>query len=910
MQASRLVLGAFVASCASSAQVSSVPSIPPAPPQPQVAIVQPSPPALRLPTFARPVRYDLDLWLDPHRESMRGRVGIDLAIAEPTRVLWLNATALVVDQATLTTDGSTAPLVAQVIPGGDDFVGFAFDHELAPGKARLSVTYHGAIDSERSRGIYAVREGDDQPYLYTFFETIDARRAFPCFDEPAYKVPWKVSLHVPAEDVAAGNAPTVREVTEEGGKVVELAETKPLPSYLVAFVVGPFDVVDAGTAGHFGTPLRFIAPRGRGGETAYAASVTPKIISLLEDYFGMPYPYGKLDVAVVPRFWGTMEHPGIVALGQPLTLMKHADENVQRKIDYVTIAAHELSHYWFGDYVTTAWWDDAWLNEAMGEWMHPKVTAGVDPAWHYGLESTSLAFRGMRADALTTARRMRQEVASKSDIESAFDNDITYFKGQAVLGMFEGWMTPERYQRAMRSYMSAHAFGSATASDVFSALEAEQPGAGSAIRTFIDQPGVPIIGIETVCQGGRSEVSLTQARYLPSGAHAEAETWKIPVCIRYERKGAAPGRSCTLLEGAHVTLPLDAPSCPAWVVGNADATGYYHVAYTDNALRAVLAHASGISVAERVDALGDAAALVDSGRLSASSALAFVADATKSRERYMVWAGMTLARLAREAAMSDQQAEHAMRFLHAVYGPLATELGLVRRTGDTIDGELLRPDVVWLAAVDGQDAALRTQAHDLAFSWLRDPATVAGKIAERSVPDPEHHGGLETVLAAAARTNDARLFAAILDKAKVEPDHVTKGRLLVALGGFTSPELARRAEAVVVDPAFDIRESIGILGAQLETRATRAMAWEFLKASFDAMTPRMRSDDAAFFVSGLASAFCDETHGAEVKAFFEPRAAKIDGMAYVVATTVESIHQCAAGFKANQVGVDGFLARY
>jgi alanyl aminopeptidase len=271
---------------------------------------------------------------------------------------------------------------------------------------------------------------------------------------------------------------------------------------------------------------------------------------------------------------------------------------------------------------------------------------------------------------------------------------------------------------------------------------------------------------------------------------------------------------------------------------------------------------------------------------------------------------MALLHLAHETAMNDGEARHAASFVHSVYGPRATELGFVRRAADSVDAELLRPDILWMAAVVSEDAALRKNAHDLALAWLRDPGAVAAKIAERSVPDPEHHGGLETVLAAAATTNDDALFTALLEKARVEPDHVRKGRLLVTLGGFTSLALARRADAVVTDPAFDIRESIGIVGAQLAARSTRAIAWDFLKAHFDALAARMRSDDADFFVSGLASDFCDDAHAADVKAFFEPRAAKIEGLSYVLSTTVESITQCATAFKASQAELDAFLAKY
>jgi aminopeptidase N len=391
---------------ASTSASSSSPSLPP------------PPPTLHLPSLARPEHYDLDLWLDPRAPTFRGAIAIDLDVLSPTRVLWLNATDLSIDHATLSTAAAPDPAPARVVPAPDDFVAFLFARDIPAGKARLSIAYHGKIDAERSRGIYQAREGgpDGEPYLYTFFESIDARRAFPCFDEPSYKVPWKLSLHVPPGDVALGNAPVLGERAEEGGKRVDLAESKPLPSYLVAFIVGPFDLVDAGVAGNFGTPLRFAVPRGRASETAYAAKVTPKIVGLLEDYFGMPYPYGKLDVAVVPRYWGTMEHPGLVALGQSFTLIKPGERSAKREQRYAWLAAHELSHYWFGDYVTMTWWDDLWLNESLGTWMDAKITAGVDPSWNFDLERTARAARGMRGDALTTSKKIRQPVESKAEI--------------------------------------------------------------------------------------------------------------------------------------------------------------------------------------------------------------------------------------------------------------------------------------------------------------------------------------------------------------------------------------------------------------------------------------------------------------------------------------------------------------
>ncbi|MGN6111380.1 MAG: M1 family metallopeptidase, partial [Kofleriaceae bacterium] len=292
---------ALGAAACSSANHGAAPAQPgPARPEPvEARPADPPPPALRLPGDVRPTQYALELTIVPEEPVATGRVTIAADVVRPTRVVWLNATDLKVTRATI--DGRPA----RVIPGGDDFVGLTLDAELPPGPHPIEVAWTGAIDPQRSRGIYSEKEGDDR-YVYTFFEPIDARRAFPCFDEPAYKVPWQLTFHVKKDHVALANAPVVRETDEPGGmKRVELAVSRPIPSYLVAFVVGPFEVIDGGTAGRVKTPVRFVIPQGRAGELRWAQQVTPRVVAALEDYFDMDYPYGKLDVAVVPRYWGT-----------------------------------------------------------------------------------------------------------------------------------------------------------------------------------------------------------------------------------------------------------------------------------------------------------------------------------------------------------------------------------------------------------------------------------------------------------------------------------------------------------------------------------------------------------------------------------------------------------------------------
>ncbi|HEY6032812.1 MAG TPA: hypothetical protein VIV58_01095, partial [Kofleriaceae bacterium] len=321
-----------LAACSAPAASSPPPAIAIPPPAPPVATPapDPTPPAFRLPGDVAPVRYRVELTLVPDQATAHGEIAIAAKLVKPTRVVWLNAQGLTIEKATI----AGAP--ARVIPGGEQMIGLVVDRDL-PAAFDIDVVYTAPIDHDKSRGIYAAAEGD-KAFAYTFFEATDARRAFPCFDEPAFKVPWQLALHIKRDQLARGNTAIVKE-TDEGSdmKRVELAETVPLPSYLVAFMVGPFEDIDDGVAGRAHTPVHFIVPPGHREELAWAKQVTPKVVAALETYFDMDYPFGKLDIAVVPRFWGTMEHPGVLAMGQPLTLIRPAEQTREREESYANI---------------------------------------------------------------------------------------------------------------------------------------------------------------------------------------------------------------------------------------------------------------------------------------------------------------------------------------------------------------------------------------------------------------------------------------------------------------------------------------------------------------------------------------------------------------------------------------------
>ena len=340
-------------------------------------------PKLRLGDDVRPLRYRLDLTLIPEGDTFSGRVEIDLEVRKAAGTVWLNARGLSFDEAKFTREGRA--MAAKVETSGKEFAGFSPKTELPPGRAKLEIAYHGEFNKKGSDGLFKQEEGGAS-YVFTQFESIDARQAFPCFDEPNFKVPWQVTLHVPARDSALSNTPIVSETGEaDGRKKVVFAETKPLPSYLVAVAAGPFEFVDGGKAGKNGTSLRVVTPRGKATQAKYAAEVSGQLLEQLESYFGVAYPYEKLDLLAVPLFGGAMENAGLITCAQSLLLADPAQDSIGRQRGYAEVMAHEMAHQWFGDLVTTAWWDDIWLNEAFARARRlglPSRAAGSAPAMH------------------------------------------------------------------------------------------------------------------------------------------------------------------------------------------------------------------------------------------------------------------------------------------------------------------------------------------------------------------------------------------------------------------------------------------------------------------------------------------------------------------------------------------------
>ena len=273
----------------------------------------------------------------------------------------------------------------------------AFEPALPAGRHHLTLAFEAEQSRNSTRGIFALQDGDAW-YAMTQFEPDSARRAFPCFDEPGFKVPWQLTLRVPRPQVALSNTPIVAQTDlADGMKAVRFAETRPLPSYLVAFAVGRWQPVDLGRVGMKPTPMGIVAPQGRAADASFVARAYPQIFALLENWFGIPYPYEKLDQIAIPLTVAfAMENVGMITYGATNLLAKPDAATPRFRHGAANIGAHEMAHQWFGNLVTTQWWDDIWLNEAFATWFAAKMVDQWQPDYERGASPKRRARPGDR----------------------------------------------------------------------------------------------------------------------------------------------------------------------------------------------------------------------------------------------------------------------------------------------------------------------------------------------------------------------------------------------------------------------------------------------------------------------------------------------------------------------------------
>ena len=856
---------------------------PPPPPPPAAAVPDAPPPEaalpkLRLPRTFLPTSYDARLAIEPGKPSFSGELTITGEIHETASVFWLHGQHLAIQSATAA-GPSTATLT--VTPHGDELLEIHAEPPLEPGTWRITFQYTGAIDRLNTAGMFEEVSGG-APYVFSQLEATYARRVFPCLDEPDSKVPWHLVLDIPAKLSAASNTPIVQETPLEGGKKrVEFARTRPLPSYLVAFAVGPFDFVDAGKT-KSGVPVRIVVPKGRAAEAAWAAKTTPHMIDALEEWFGTPFPYEKLDALVLPLTvgFGAMENAGLATFAEQILMVDPAHASWSRKHTWVVVASHELAHQWFGDLVTTAWWDDIWLNEAFATWLETKIAAKAEPAWHEELSALDTRVKALAADSLVHARRVREPIASENDIANVFD-PITYDKGASLLAMFEHYLGSDVFQRGVREYVKARAYGNATSADFVAALGAASgKDLAPAFSTFLDQPGEPEIDATLACTDGAPRVELAQSRYVPPGSPAPAANdrpWIVPVCVAYERAGKR-AEACTLLDQPHGTLALETKTCPRWLMPNVGAYGYYRSHFTTPQITALRDEAwPMLSWTERRELFFEVGDAMHFARVPLQLALSFVPRMLAGGDRFTIGDAVQLP-LRLERFVPDELRGKYEAAMRALFAPGATRLGPMPKDSDDLDAESVRGLLFSAAAWYGRDPELVKQSVELASRWRDLPPSVRGRVLR---------------IAADA---SPELYDRLVHEVKTEPDRTKRGEIFIALAAVRDPDRLKTALALTLDPAVDFRESDALLrGAS--TEATREVDEAFFRAHADELLARMPKDEVNGGAAGFAYMFtgsCDARRRDEAADYITKHFGSLPGGDRVVKQAIEAMDQCIA----------------
>jgi hypothetical protein len=726
----------------------------------------------RLPALATPTAYRLDIAADPAQDSFHGHDEIDIDLAAATRSLFLNGRDLSISKLVVQVGGKTIPArYTQVDPSGVARLDFA--SEIPAGKATLVFDYDGSFH-KTANGFFHVKVGGDW-YAWTHLEATDARSVFPSFDEPRFKTPFTVTLRTPKGDLAVANAAETSTVQSGDSTIHHFGPTRPLASYLIALNVGPFAVAEgvAPPTPQRPTPLplRIIGTKPQADKLQYALKATPAIVSLLEAYFDRPFPFEKLDQIATPSLPGGMENAGADLYGDYFLLL---DDNAptQQQQYFAEVVSHELSHQWFGDMVTPAWWDDLWLNESFANWMGFRIGDAWRPDLKLSQNGVQEGLSAMSSDALSVGRPIHQQIDRGDQAESAFD-DITYGKGGQVVAMTAAYMGDDTFRAGVRNYMNRHAYGTATSEDFFQALAdaGHDPRILAAVKSFVEQQGVPVVSFR---RDGQTYVA-TQSRYTLLGVPAPATRWIIPLCVR---SGGA--RSCTLMDKDTVRIPVsgDGPLMP-----NAGGTGYYRFDLSAADWDRLMSQAATLSPGEALAANDSLWASFTAGAASPLQLLhGAQAMVGYPDGKVAINAGHRLAAANARGLIPPPAMRAYRRFIAATYGPSLTTLGfdpqLGAYTADTPDRRKLRGELADLLAIEALDPALRQRLDTAATAYLGGDAKAV---------DPEF---LETALTVHVQIGGKAAAQALLTRLDTDHAPLFRDAALAALGDGAPPEVA------------------------------------------------------------------------------------------------------------------------
>ena len=796
----------------------------------------------KLPKTVVPSEYTIAITPDVEAGTFQGFVKIVVDVAQPTDRIVMNSLGLKIARARVVEKGSADLPVT--LNEAEQTLTLAMETPLAAGRHTIEITYSGRL-GEQPQGLYISRfqkDGKEAKALATQFEPADARRMFPCWDEPAFRVKINLGVSMPAGVTVISNMPPTP-TTEPPGKtkVTVFQPTPPMPTYLLALFAGEFekleDSADDVRLGIYTTP-------GKRAQALYAMDVTKEVLRDFTEYFGTKYPLPKLDQIALPNTGaGGMENWGAIVYREDLLLFDPAASSEAQRERVYGIIAHEIAHQWFGNLVTMAWWDNLWLNEGFASWMGTKQMARRHPEWKPWLRAAAGREWAMRLDARATSHPVQMPVRTESEANDVFD-EITYQKGQAVLRMLEAWLGEEVFRNGVRRYMKAHALSNTTTADLWVALGKES---GKDVRGFAkgwtEQPGFPVVRVSSFPLEEAPRATVWQQRFTVHQRDAMELFWKVPVW--YAPAGNPQAAALLLLEKTN-PAGFEVPPDGA-VKANIGGVGYYRVQYQDWLFKRLIKALPHLAEADRVNLLQDTWALAQAGRVPVTDYLRLadaVLDTASATELEQVLGVLwQIDRMIRDAVLTGSSPERAARFRTwalAFLRPHIEKLGWDAKPGEAPLVTQLRPRVLALAGAFGDAETLR-MARSRFAKYFGNPASL----------DANLRGTVMTII---GREADADTWAVLHSLGRKATSFEQKRELYTALATARDPALAAQTLALSLTLELPPRDATRLVSRVADAGEHPEAAWTFAREHRDALFAKLTAHQANEYVPDLFTA--------------------------------------------------------
>jgi aminopeptidase N len=808
----------------------------------------------KLPKDVIPTDYSIRIVPNIDRFTFAGTETVKLSVRSPVHQLVLNALELDIEAASL--DGKELPRSAINIDKEKELLTLALPSELASGDHTLALSFSGKIN-QQGQGLFYMHYQEHgsrtkKIMLGTQFEATDARRFFPCWDEPAFRARFQLTVVVPENWLAVSNMPIESEKKVTGGKEVRFAATPLMSSYLNVFVAGELDLVESRSGP---TQIRVIATKGKAELGRYALEATMQILQYYNDYFGVPYPLPKLDQIALPGgFGGAMENWGGITYYESALLFDRKNSSAETKQNIYEVIAHEVAHMWFGDLVTMAWWDNLWLNEGFASWMGTKCTAHFNPQWEVWLRRNLprdptrrvgiTKEQAMEGDARSTTHPIQQRIATEAEANSAFD-DITYKKGQSFLRMLESFLGEDVFRDGIRRYIAAHEYSNSTTADLWKALsEASKKPVGEIAAGWTEQPGFPVVKVK---REGDGKVRLTQERFTVNSKHAPPLEWKIP--LTYSVIGQAPA---TLLMTSKTHILEDIPVDRALKL-NVNGAGNYRVEYDEPSRNLLLQALPKLGVEDRVNLLSDSWAMVQADRAPISLYFELIeklSASTEIAEREQI---INVLDFINGLLVGNPEREKLQSYARSLLRPTFERLGWESTEGERSTAGNLRASLI-TALGDFSDPEIVAGCRDRFEKYLANPASLA--------PDLR-----PAVFAVVGRYADetawTKLHALGLKTTSIEE----KQNYYNALACATDPKLVKKTLAIAVTDELPTSRAIFLVSKVARDSSHPGIAWEFAKANMKTLLAKTDAAGANRYAPSLFTFFPDKSRADELKTY-------------------------------------------